>query len=67
MKARIVCEGGAQVFRALLTANLIDELHLTFTPRIFGGQKAPTLTGLAGEFLPASSRTAPPLDGSDRG
>ncbi len=52
---RLVCEGGAQVFRALLTAGLIDELHITFAPRIFGGVKAPTLTSLAGDFLPASA------------
>jgi riboflavin-specific deaminase-like protein len=52
---RLVCEGGAQVFRALLTARLIDEVHLTFVPRIFGGRDAPTLTGIAGEFLPQST------------
>ena len=51
---RIVCEGGAQIFRALLTARLIDELHVTVCPRIFGGMTAPTLTGLAGAFLPRS-------------
>jgi len=51
---RLVCEGGAQVFRALLTAGLVDELHTTLCPRIFGGESAPTLTGLAGPFLPAS-------------
>jgi riboflavin-specific deaminase-like protein len=52
---RLVCEGGAQVFRALLEAGLIDELHVTFTPRIFGGRCAPTLTGVAGDFLPKST------------
>ncbi|HEX8310663.1 MAG TPA: dihydrofolate reductase family protein [Chthoniobacteraceae bacterium] len=51
---RLVCEGGPQVFRALLAADLIDELHVTFCPRIFGGEKTPTLTGIAGEFLPSS-------------
>ena len=51
---RLVCEGGAQIFRALLTAGLVDELHTTLSPRIFGGEKAPTLTGLAGAFLPGS-------------
>lgn len=53
---RLVCEGGPQIFRALLEADLIDELHLTLTPHVFGGTKAPTLTGLAGDFLPRSSR-----------
>ena len=51
---RLVCEGGAQIFRALLTAGLVDELHVTLCPRIFGGERAPTLTGLPGAFLPAS-------------
>jgi riboflavin-specific deaminase-like protein len=49
---RIVCEGGSQIFRALLTAGLIDELNVTFCPRLFGGTEAPTLTGPAGDFLP---------------
>jgi len=53
---RLVCEGGAQIFRALLEANLVDELYVTITPRIFGGIGAPTLTGLAGAFLPKSAR-----------
>ena len=48
---RLVCEGGAQVFRSLLAAGLVDELHVTLCPRIFGGVKAPTLTGVAGAFL----------------
>jgi riboflavin biosynthesis pyrimidine reductase len=55
---RLVCEGGPQVFRALLEADLIDELHVTFCPRIFGGEKTPTLTGVAGAFLPKSTSLA---------
>jgi riboflavin-specific deaminase-like protein len=51
---RLVCEGGAQVFHSLLTAGLIDEIHVTFAPRIFGGKEAPTLTSTAKNFLPAS-------------
>jgi riboflavin biosynthesis pyrimidine reductase len=53
---RLVCEGGARVFRALLEKDLVDELHLTVTPRVFGGRTAPTLTGIAGEFLARSKR-----------
>jgi len=52
---RLVCEGGAQIFRALLAAGLIDEVHLTFAPRIFGGRGAPTLTGIAASFLSRST------------
>jgi riboflavin-specific deaminase-like protein len=51
---RLVCEGGAQVLRSLLAEQLVDELHVTICPRIFGGSKAPTLTGIAGEYLPTS-------------
>lgn len=51
---RLVCEGGAQIFRALLEAGFVDELHVTLCPRIFGGAAAPTLTGIAGESLPQS-------------
>ena len=53
---RIVCEGGPRLFRALLSAELVDELHLTVCPRIFAGKKAPTLTGIVGDFLPRSIR-----------
>ena len=53
---RLVCEGGAQIFRALLTAGLVDEIHATFAPRIFGGRAAPTLTSVAGAFLPRSAQ-----------
>ena len=58
---RLVCEGGAQVFRSLLEAGLIDEVHVTSTPHLFGSRRAPTLTGLAGRFLPKS--TALTLEG----
>ena len=52
---RLVCEGGSQIFRALLSAGLIDELHLTLAPRIFGGRAAPTLTGMREQFLTSST------------
>jgi len=52
----VACEGGATLFRALLEANLVDQLNLTIAPFLFGGSDAPTLTGLSKEFLPRSVR-----------
>ncbi|MGB8356779.1 MAG: RibD family protein [Chthoniobacteraceae bacterium] len=48
---RLVCEGGPSLFRALLAANLVQEINLTLSPHIFGGTKAPTLTGPPRDFL----------------
>jgi 5-amino-6-(5-phosphoribosylamino)uracil reductase len=33
---RVVCEGGATLFRALLECRLVDELHVTLCPCVFG-------------------------------
>jgi riboflavin-specific deaminase-like protein len=52
--AHLVCEGGPSLLRSLLERNLVDQLHLTLCPRLFGGAGAPTLTGRAGNFLPVS-------------
>lgn len=49
---RVVCEGGPTLLRSLLEKNLVDEINVTFCPRIFGGVDAPTLTGGPGVFLP---------------
>jgi 2,5-diamino-6-(ribosylamino)-4(3H)-pyrimidinone 5'-phosphate reductase len=54
-KVRTVeCEGGPTLFRALLEQDLIDRLNLTIAPYMFGGAKAPTLTSVDKDFLPAS-------------
>jgi riboflavin-specific deaminase-like protein len=50
----IECEGGPTLFRSLLEHGLVDQLNLTIAPYLFGGSKAPTLTGLSKEFLHAS-------------
>src|SRR6201981_1534755 len=42
---RLACEGGPTLFRALLERDLIDQRNLTIAPYLFGGAKAPTLTG----------------------
>ena len=40
---RLLCEGGGELHSALIRAGLVDELHLTFCPKIFGGKNAPTI------------------------
>jgi len=50
----VACEGGPTLFRSLLEQGLIDRLNLTIAPYVFGGAKAPTLTGVSKDFLPAS-------------
>jgi riboflavin-specific deaminase-like protein len=40
---RLLCEGGGELNDALFRAGLVDELHLTICPKIFGGSKAPTI------------------------
>ena len=39
---RLLCEGGGEVNGAVFRAGLVDELHMTICPYIFGGQDAPT-------------------------
>jgi riboflavin-specific deaminase-like protein len=40
---RLLCEGGGELHSALIRAGLLDELHLTICPKIFGGRNAPTI------------------------
>lgn len=40
---RLICEGGGELNDALFRAGLVDELHLTICPQLFGGRKAPTI------------------------
>jgi riboflavin-specific deaminase-like protein len=39
----LLCEGGGELSGALFRAGLVDELHLTISPKIFGGRKSPTI------------------------
>jgi riboflavin-specific deaminase-like protein len=40
---RLLCEGGGELDDALFRAGLVNELHLTICPKIFGGRNAPTI------------------------
>ena len=40
---RLLGEGGGELNGALFRAGLVDELHLTVCPKIFGGRDAPTI------------------------
>ena len=40
---RLLCEGGGELNGALFRAGLVNELHLTICPKIFGGRNAPTI------------------------
>jgi riboflavin-specific deaminase-like protein len=52
----LLCEGGPYVFGALLTESLVDQLFLTFSPRIVGGGNAPTIA--SGPALPEPAQMA---------
>ena len=41
---RLLCEGGAELNDAMFRADLVDEIHLTLCPKIFGGRQAPTIS-----------------------
>ena len=40
---RLLCEGGGELHSALIRTDLLDELHLTVCPKVFGGRNAPTI------------------------
>jgi riboflavin-specific deaminase-like protein len=40
---RLLCEGGGELNDSLFRAGLVDEVHLTICPKIFGGRRAPTI------------------------
>ncbi|MCX7713049.1 MAG: dihydrofolate reductase family protein [Chthoniobacterales bacterium] len=52
----LVCEGGAALFRSFAEIGAVDELYLTLAPCVFGGENAPTLTGIGGDYLPRKLR-----------
>lgn len=40
----VIAEGGSQLNDALFRAGLVDEVHLTLCPLLFGGRSAPTIS-----------------------
>jgi len=40
---RLLCEGGGELNAALIASGLVNELHLTICPFVFGGGRAPTM------------------------
>jgi len=40
---RLLCEGGGELHGSLINAGLVDELHLTLVPTLFGGRTSPTI------------------------
>ena len=54
---RLLCEGGGELNDALFRAGLVNELHLTVCPKIFGGRAAPTIAdGLGAGSLARAAR-----------
>ncbi len=51
---KVVLEGGGTLFRLFLSERSVDEICITWCPRIFGGGAGVTLTGLAGMYLSRS-------------
>ena len=50
----LLCFGGAGLFRGLLEAGLVDELHLIVRPQVDSRRGSASLSGADGEFFPGS-------------
>lgn len=54
---RVVCEGGGVLNAAMFAAGLVDELHLTLGPFLFGGRAAPHIAdGVGAATLAAAAQ-----------
>jgi riboflavin-specific deaminase-like protein len=53
----LLCEGGGELNDALFRAGLVNQLHLTVCPKVFGGRTAPTIAdGLGAGGLARATR-----------
>lgn len=56
---RLLCEGGGELNDALFRARVVDQLHLTVCPKVFGGRTAPTIAdGLGASSLARAAQLA---------
>ena len=56
---RLLCEGGGELNDALFRAGVVDELHLTICPKVFGGRHSPTIAeGTGAATLAKATRLA---------
>jgi riboflavin-specific deaminase-like protein len=56
---RLLCEGGGELNDALFRAGVVDQLHLTVCPKVFGGRTAPTIAdGLGASSLARAAQLA---------
>lgn len=53
---RLLVEGGGELNAALWEEDLVDELHLTVCPYVFGGREAPTIADGPGQPALAEAR-----------
>jgi riboflavin-specific deaminase-like protein len=54
---RLLCEGGGELNDVIFRAGLVDELHLTISPKIFSGRDAPTIAdGFGAADLSSATR-----------
>ena len=64
---RLLCEGGGELNDALFRAGVVDELHLTICPKLFGGRRAPTMAdGIGFPRLTAAVATPTEVREADR-
>jgi riboflavin-specific deaminase-like protein len=64
---RLLCEGGGELNGALFRAGLVNELHLTVCPKIFGGRAAPTIADGLGAASVAQATQLEPQSAQQRG